>query len=214
MIVYLARDIRLFVMYCLRQWKTSLIPTYRVYRLYDILLPLCSNTHTRAHTHTHTHTHTLCHTHRSLSDELLESFLLSPQHRQVFLHQENHSPTTTPHKYHYPHITFHTLTHCTLFSPSFLIPNSSPSSLPLHPHPQSSLLTLTPHIHPHSSHSPSLLTPHTHPHPHPHSSHSPSLLTLTPHPRPSPLTLTPHPSPVTPNPSPVTPNPLTHLLFN
>ena len=25
----------------LRQWKTSLIPTYRVYRLYDIRYPVC-----------------------------------------------------------------------------------------------------------------------------------------------------------------------------
>ena len=44
-VVYLARDIPAFVMYCIngsmvRQWSISLIPTCRVYRLYDV----CSQT--------------------------------------------------------------------------------------------------------------------------------------------------------------------------
>ena len=35
-IVYLARDIQAYVCNVLRQWRIWLIPTYRVYRLYDI----------------------------------------------------------------------------------------------------------------------------------------------------------------------------------
>ena len=42
--VYLARDIPAFVCNVLRQWSISLIPTYRVYQLYDTVLTYATYT--------------------------------------------------------------------------------------------------------------------------------------------------------------------------